>query len=200
MHLPYVIKGLGVAFIALITSTHGHSQPVDTRTDLHCGKGLYTGFIHASYTYNAPLHKFTNLTKSFFDNKWYAGAPADSTTGINNVPGATRAGENSGSRYNETLLVYVARPEELIITHRGSPWTYHTAQQPPLYFSGYVQTMRFESICEGKATYIDAIAYMCFKDPTVAYDIWATYHTVVIAEGLAVTAGATVLPGDCPRA
>jgi hypothetical protein len=58
--------------------------------------------------------------------------------------------------------------------------------------------MRFESICGGKATYIDIITHTCSNHQTLAYSGWYTFHESVFP-GLAATLGATIMAGDCPR-
>ena len=127
------------------------------------------------------------------------GAAASKTTGTDNVPGATRSGDIGGSTYNETLTMYLAHPDILTYTIHGRPWTYAAANFGPVHFVEYAETMRFESICGGKATYIDLITYTCSDDQTLAYNAWYMFHMGTF-EGLSVMLGATVLAGDCPSA
>ncbi|KAJ6570528.1 hypothetical protein DFH09DRAFT_1362658 [Mycena vulgaris] len=198
MHFTPLSKTLCVALLCLIFPARGHEShyPV-VRNDLHCPKGLYTGFVQNSYTYNRPLHKFTNITGSFFDPSWY-GAPATNTTGIDNVPGATRSGSFGGSTFHETLTMYFAGPDVLMSTVHGKPWINVAPNQTPLQFGDYVETIRFQSICGGKATYIDVISYLCSDDQTAAYNLTYTDHMVYF-ETLAANIGATVLAGDCRK-
>ncbi|KAJ6534595.1 hypothetical protein DFH09DRAFT_1180112 [Mycena vulgaris] len=204
MHLP-LTHALRIAVLGLVSIAHAHTSP-PSPNDLHCPKGSYPGFVHNSYTYAAPVHKFTDITRSFFDDAWYAGAAAPNNTGTDNVPGATRAGDFGGA-FNETLTAYSLHPDAFSFTLHGAPWTY-TAPAPqasnlkrpgPLHFAGYAETLRFESICDGRATYIDAITYLCADDKAAAYDLWYNLHLAVFPP-LAARVGAKVLAGDCPGA
>ncbi|KAJ6570534.1 hypothetical protein DFH09DRAFT_1313131 [Mycena vulgaris] len=89
-------------------------------TNLRCPKGSYPNFVHNSYTYNTPLAKFTNITKSFFDIAWYGSA--SKMTGTDNVPGATCGGNSTGSWYTDTLAAYLAHPDVLEYTIHGDPF------------------------------------------------------------------------------
>ncbi|KAJ7805387.1 hypothetical protein B0H14DRAFT_3771634 [Mycena olivaceomarginata] len=129
---------LSVALLCFSLSAHAASHY--TPNDIHCPPESHPTFVHNSYTYNAPVDKFTNLTKSFFELKWYAGA---------------------------------------------------------IHVTAYAETMRFEGICSGKATYIDVITYLCSNDSIAVYDATYTAHMVSF-QGLATSVGATVMAGDCP--
>ncbi|KAJ7816091.1 hypothetical protein B0H14DRAFT_2845416 [Mycena olivaceomarginata] len=145
------------------------------------------------YTYNAPVDKFTNLTKSFFELKWYAGAIVSNTTGTDNVPGATRSGPLGGTAvFNETLTMYSMHPDEFTFSFHGAPYVFGGQ-----HVTAYAETMRFEGICSGKATYIDVITYLCSNDSIAVYDATYTAHMVSF-QGLATSVGATVMAGDCP--
>ncbi|KAJ7210516.1 hypothetical protein GGX14DRAFT_363277 [Mycena pura] len=161
------------------------------------GKGSpwQVGFIHNSYTYNGPLQKFTNLTESFFDISWYVSVASFATTGTDNVPGATRSGLFAGGIFNESLTAYLHNSETLEYTYLGMP---STSTQPPLKYHSYAETFRFESICNGRATYIDVITYSCIDNQVVAYNSWYTLHTTSF-QAMAASLGATVMAGDCPR-
>ncbi|KAJ7464583.1 hypothetical protein FB451DRAFT_1403253 [Mycena latifolia] len=106
------------------------------------------------------LKNFTDITGSFFATAWYGGVAVSKTTGTDNVPGATRGGTVGGGTVNETLTTYFVHPDALPYTYHGRPWTYSAPNQRPLHFAGYAETIRFESICGGKATYIDFISYL----------------------------------------
>ncbi|KAJ7307012.1 hypothetical protein DFH08DRAFT_824281 [Mycena albidolilacea] len=164
--------------------------------DIHCPADLHISFVHNSYTYAAPLAQFTNLTKSFFDLSWYNNAVVTNTTGTYNVPGATRSGAFAGAIYNETLTMYSKRADALTLSYYGQPLTTVPKTGPPLKFGHYVETLRFESICGGTATYIDALTYTCSDNPVAVYDAWYTDHMAGFP-GLAAKVGAPVLAGDC---
>ncbi|KAJ7682540.1 hypothetical protein DFH06DRAFT_1389286 [Mycena polygramma] len=166
--------------------------------DLHCPEGFESSFVHNSYTYNGPFHTFTNLTSSFFDIVWTGGVPANSTTGVDNVPGATRSAAWFGGTFNETLTMYHLDEELYIWTYHGAAFTYAPGGRAPIHLSAYAETTRFESICSGKATYIDIITYLCSDDPVGAYSLLYTLHMVTFQD-LAQSANASVLAGDCQR-
>lgn len=73
MHFALLLKTLSVVLLGLASAARSHelSHHPSVQNDLHCTKGMHAGFIHNSYTYNAPLHEFTNITGSFFDAAWY---------------------------------------------------------------------------------------------------------------------------------
>jgi hypothetical protein len=121
------------------------------------------------------------------------------TTGTDNVPGATRSGPLVGNNvFNETLTMYSAHPDALMYTYHGKAVTYPAPNGSPVYFHGYAETMRLDSICDGKGTYIDLITWVCADEQIAAYNIWYTAHASSF-EGMAAGLGATVLAGDCPR-
>jgi hypothetical protein len=68
MHL----KTLSFALLSLISAGQAHesSQYRYVPNDLQCKEGFLPTFVHNSYTYIAPLHKFTNITGSFFNIAW----------------------------------------------------------------------------------------------------------------------------------
>ncbi|KAJ7711453.1 hypothetical protein B0H16DRAFT_1745192 [Mycena metata] len=98
-------------------------------------------------------------------------------TGTDNVPGATRFGpvDKHNSKFTYAL-----------------PGFHHS----PAHIDAYAETMRFESICAGRATYIDLLTYICSNDTATAYKVWYTAHMFVFP-ALAADLGATVLAGDC---
>ncbi|KAJ7698974.1 hypothetical protein B0H17DRAFT_1129519 [Mycena rosella] len=198
MHFVLHAKPLGIALLSFIStasavaSAHDSSHSPVVHSDLHCPTGSSTSFVHNSYTYNAPVHKFTHIAGSFFNITWYGGAIVSSTTGTDKIPGATRSG-NLGGTFDETLTAYDTRPDALIFTYHGQ----YTLNQQPRNPMRYTETTRFESICGGKATYIDIITYVCSDDQIAAYNVWYTLHMSAF-QGLAATLGATVLAGDCP--
>ncbi|KAJ7108861.1 hypothetical protein C8R43DRAFT_1139915 [Mycena crocata] len=192
MHLaPF----LTVAALCLVLSlAHEHHS---TRNDIHCPEGSQTTFLHNSYTYIAPLHKFTNITSSFFDILWYGNSPTNSTEGTDNTPGAVRVGLfGTGGTWRETLKAYTSQPDVLEYTYHGIPTTWGSVNT--VEFGPYAETMRLESICGGRATFIDLITYICSPDQTKAYDLWYVLHMATF-QGLATQVGATVMAGDCPR-
>jgi hypothetical protein len=93
--------------------------------------------------------------------------------------------------------MYSMYPDALIYSYHGQPITYALPNVPPAHFYGYAETMRFESICGGKATYIDLLSYMCSNDQVAAYNLWYLDHMSTF-EGMAANLGATVLAGDYP--
>ncbi|KAJ7816081.1 hypothetical protein B0H14DRAFT_3475601 [Mycena olivaceomarginata] len=182
---------LSVALLCFSLSAHAASHY--TPNDMHCPAESHPTFVHNSYTYNAPVDKFTNLTKSFFELKWYAGAIVSNTTGTDNVPGATRSGPLGGTAvFNETLTMYSMHPDEFTFSFHGAPYVFGGQN-----VTAYAETMRFEGICSGKATYIDVITYLCSNDSIAVYDATYTAHMVSF-QGLATSVGATVMARDCP--
>ncbi|KAF8216918.1 hypothetical protein K438DRAFT_1953805 [Mycena galopus ATCC 62051] len=193
-----VCRTLGVALLALSFADRVQGSN-DVSNDIACPADSSAGFVHNSYTYIAPLSKFTNITESFFDLSWYAGTIVTNTTGTDNVPGATRSGPFAGATaYNETLTMYHRRSDGLMYSFHGKGLTYSPPNQRPYRFDGYAETMRLESICDGSATYIDLITYLCSNDSTAAYDLWYTIHMSTF-QTMAAKIGAPVLAGDCPR-
>ncbi|KAJ7312518.1 hypothetical protein DFH08DRAFT_1044633 [Mycena albidolilacea] len=164
--------------------------------DIHCPADLNISFVHNSYTYAAPLAQFTNLTESFFDQSWYDNTVITTTTGTYNVPGATRTGPFAGAIYNETLTMYSKHADALTMSYYGQPFTTVPTAGTPLKFGHYLETLRFESICGGTATYMDVLTYTCSDNPVAVYDVWYTIHMASFA-GLAAKVGAPVLAGDC---
>ncbi|KAJ7742888.1 hypothetical protein B0H16DRAFT_1890187 [Mycena metata] len=194
MHYPsFFLKALS----SLVLTASVHAQHTERGNDLHCPEGFDVGFVHDSYTFNAPVHKFTDPTKSFFDISWY-GITLTNTTGTDNVPGATRSGSLDGGYFHETLTAYSVHPSALEYTVRGDPYTYAppNSTAAPLAFAGYVETTRIESICSGRATYIDLISYICSADQVAGYDFAHKLHQGVFP-ALAEPVGATVMAGDC---
>ncbi|KAJ7200419.1 hypothetical protein GGX14DRAFT_372219 [Mycena pura] len=191
---------LAIAVLVFISAAGAHesSHHSYTSSDLRCPQGSHPGFVHNSYTYLAPLEKFTNITGSFFDIAWYGGCTAVIKIGTDNVPGATRGGPCDGGVFNETLTACIVHPDALEYTWRGKPSTYLLPNFPPVHF-GYAETLRFESICGGKATYIDLITHWCTDDQSGAYNTWYTIHMETF-QALAARIAAPVLAGDCPCA
>jgi len=196
MFSTFLSKPLGVALLGLIFTTRVYGSSY-VPSDITCPKGSHASFIHQSYTYLAPLCEFTNITKSFFNDVWYAGAVVTGTTGTDNVPGATRAGPFGGDTFNETLIAYASQSDSLQFSYQGKGFTYTPPTGPAVVLGRYTETNRFLSICGGKATYIDILTYTCSANQIATYDFWYTTHDAVFPP-LAVTVGAPVLAGDCP--
>ncbi|KAF7370291.1 hypothetical protein MSAN_00660400 [Mycena sanguinolenta] len=192
-------RALAIAFIGLTltNSVQGSNHPISN--DIVCPANSHVSFVHNSYTYNAPLHNFTDITGSFFNISWYGGTVVSSTTGTDNVPGATRSGPFAGGIYNETLTAIEKRPDALLFSYHGKGFTFTPGPSyPALRWDGYTETMRFESICGGKATYIDVLTYTCSNNQRLTYTAWSILHTSSF-DGLAQSFGATILAGDCPQ-
>ncbi|KAJ7870519.1 hypothetical protein B0H13DRAFT_2061679, partial [Mycena leptocephala] len=159
------------------------------RDDLRCPRGYSPSFLHNTYTYYG---------RSFFHIEWYGNITVTKTAGTDNVPGATRAGTFGGSPFNETLTMYLGRPDAMSYTIHGNlPLTIAQPKRRPLHVVSYAETKRFESICSGEATYIDLITYLCSDDQTAAYGLFYNVHMTTL-QNLASTIGTTVLAGDCP--
>ncbi|KAJ7271209.1 hypothetical protein C8J57DRAFT_1468328 [Mycena rebaudengoi] len=193
MHLS---STLSLAFLSLVPSLHAlntSTHPV-VSDDIECPSGYSPTFVHNTYTYNGALKEFTDIAGSFFHVQWYSSSVTNfNTTGTVNVPGATRAGLFGGTPFNETLTTYDTRPDALLFTIHGNL---------PLALGafnivGSAETKRFQSICSGKATYIDVLTYLCSDDQTAAYDLFYNIHTTAF-QNLAGIIGTTVLAGDCP--
>lgn len=93
---------------------------------------------------------------------------------------------------HETLTAFTAHPDELEYTYLGKPIAGDGVD-----YEGYVETLRFMSICGGTATYIDAIAYVCSRHRITGYSVWyqARVNTFPV---LAADLGAPTFTGDCP--
>ncbi|KAJ7312399.1 hypothetical protein DFH08DRAFT_973477 [Mycena albidolilacea] len=145
--MPFFLlaRVLSVAILLLSNRAHGHVMG----NDIQCPAGSHASFVHNSYTYNAPLHKFTNITKSWFNIQC-------NTTGTDGVPGTTRSGVFGGAPFNETLTMY-DRPHlgAFAYSFHGDALTYSPPNKSAVHFDGYAETMRLEGICNGRATYID---------------------------------------------
>ncbi|KAF7330593.1 hypothetical protein MSAN_02459500 [Mycena sanguinolenta] len=197
MFPTFTRSGLAIAFIGLTSANNvqGFNHPISN--DIECAADSYVSFIHNSYTYNAPLHKFTDIAGSFFNVSWYGGTAVTSTTGTDNVPGATRSGPFVGTIFNETLTAFEKGSDVLLFSYHGKGFTFiPEPTYPALRWDGYSETLRFQSICSGKATHIDLITYTCSDNQPLTYTVWSTAHTSSF-DGLAQTLGATILAGDC---
>ncbi|KAJ7828206.1 hypothetical protein B0H14DRAFT_2516637 [Mycena olivaceomarginata] len=190
---------LAVALLGSLLPSRVHGSVHYTPNDIHCPEDLHVSFVHNSYSYYVDLVQFTNITDSFFDQSWYAGTLTSNTTGTDNVPGATRSGPFGGATYNETLTMYSKHSDAFSLSYHGKAFTLTPSNGPALTFGPYTETIRFESICGGRATFIDVLTYTCSDNPIAIYDAWYTIHMSSF-EGLAAKIGAPVLAGDCPRA
>ncbi|KAJ6481275.1 hypothetical protein C8R47DRAFT_1197822 [Mycena vitilis] len=190
MRFPLLSSALSVA---LLCSFSAHAGGPDVQDDIHCNQDSHVGFVHNSYTFNAPLHTFTDVTRSFFNVEWYDGIVVTNTTGADNVPGATRSGPFGGTTYNETLTMYSMHSDAFIFSLVGQGFTTASVR-----LDSYAETMRFESICGGTATYIDIISYLCSDDQAAAYNLIYGLHMSTFP-GVFAGMGATVMAGDCPQ-
>ncbi|KAJ7289162.1 hypothetical protein C8J57DRAFT_1164966 [Mycena rebaudengoi] len=200
MHLAKAFTAAAaLLFFTATAYAHGSTPPGG---DVSCPKGSQHTFVQNSYRYDGHLQKFTNITGSFFDESWYAGTVITSTTGTDNVPGATRAGVFGDSSFNETLAMFDAPSGALRFTYAGpgpKPVTYTPPGEKSITFYYFAETHRYESICGGKATYIDVITYACSNRPRAAYDFWYRLHDTAFG-AISAKVGAKVFTGDCPRA
>ncbi|KAK7012810.1 hypothetical protein R3P38DRAFT_1556832 [Favolaschia claudopus] len=197
MIFPLAMLSVLVAYIA-----RGAELEPYVPHDLSCPPGSVSGFVQNNFAYVAPLRNFTNITHSFFDIVWYFGSVVTNTTGRDNVPGATRFGHGAGGTFNETLIMYFNNPDAYVFALHGQPATFPMSHSPQATkLDGYVETMRFLSICGGKATYIDVITYYCHdsdeQQQIAAYDLLYTAHTLTF-EKMAAGLGAPVFAGVCP--
>ncbi|KAJ7333325.1 hypothetical protein DFH08DRAFT_785680, partial [Mycena albidolilacea] len=193
-----ILQSLHVALLGLTFATPVHGSMDYVPNDIHCPKNSHAGFVHNTYTYIAPLHDFTNLVGSFFNISWYDGIVVTNTTGADNVPGASRSGPFNGVTYNETLTMFTERSDAVTFSFIGKGFSYtRSPKGPTVTLDGYTESMRFESICGGKATYIDVLTRVCSDNQIEAYDLWYTLHMTTF-QGMAVNLGAPVLAGDCP--
>ncbi|KAJ7650921.1 hypothetical protein FB45DRAFT_859578 [Roridomyces roridus] len=197
----FFFKFLFAAIVSLSTTNFPASAqvpPVLKHNDIHCPAGYQVSFVHNDYTYLGDFQAFTNITGSFYDILWTGGVPATSTTGTDNVPGATRAGPWFGGVFNETLTYYHLDDELYIWTYHGATFTYAPNGTAILTMAAYAETTRFESICSGAGVYIDIHTYICSDNPPLAYDLLYSLHMVTFQQ-LALNASALVLAGDCPN-
>ncbi|KAJ7289155.1 hypothetical protein C8J57DRAFT_1627653 [Mycena rebaudengoi] len=189
------------ALLFFVTTAHAYSS-IPLGGDASCPKGFQPTFVQNSYRYDGHLQKFTNITGSFFDAFWNAGTVVTSTTGTDNVPGATRAASLGDASFNETLTMFDAPPGALRFTYIGpgpKPIAYTPPGEKSIRFDYWAETQRFESICGGEATYIDVITYLCSDPPRAAYDLWYRFHDLTF-NAISAEVGAKVFTGDCPRA
>ncbi|KAF7352045.1 hypothetical protein MVEN_01167000 [Mycena venus] len=188
----------------LLTSTDAHNIPLN---DIQCPKGSHHGFVQNSYQFYGPLRKFTDITGSFFDISWLAGGEILSTTGTNNIPGATRVGPfdplSKDPLFNETLTVYDVGPGTLRFTFTGpgAPLTYHSRTGEVITFHYYAETQHYESICGGTATYLHATTHICSDNPALAYDLFCRLHqgTFHGYDALPARVKEKTFTGDCPQ-
>ncbi|KAJ7289156.1 hypothetical protein C8J57DRAFT_1046480 [Mycena rebaudengoi] len=199
MHLAKAFTAAAALFF-FATTAHAHGS-ILSGGDVSCPKGFQPTFLQNSYRYDGHLQKFTNITGSFFELSWYAGTVITSTTGTDNVPGATRAGVFGDAPFNETLTMFDAPPGALRFTYAGpgKPVTYTPPGEKSIRFDYWSETHRYESICGGEATYIDVITYLCSNLPRAAYDVWYRFHAATF-DAMAAKVGAKIFTGDCPRA
>ncbi|KAJ6585929.1 hypothetical protein B0H19DRAFT_925394 [Mycena capillaripes] len=201
MHLSSTLGLVSFALLSLTSSATAEPGSLgiqDVSDDIKCPKGYSPTFLHNAYTYNGALKQFTDITGSFFNNQWYANATVVNTTGTDNVPGATRAGLFGVTPFNETLTTYLKHPDGILFTLHGNlPLVFERPGKRPLNIVRSSETKRFQSICGGKATYIDLITYQCSDDQAAAYDLFYNVHNTVF-QNLAATIGTTLLAGDCP--
>ncbi|KAF7335146.1 hypothetical protein MVEN_02265700 [Mycena venus] len=192
-------RALGVALLTLLIGNrvHGAELTPYVPNDIACPPNSFPSFTHNSYAYIAPLHKFNNLTKSFFNIEWYGGIPVTNTTGTDNVPGATRTGPFGGATYNETLTFYRKRSDLFTWSYIGKGLTFTLPPYPTITSYGYAETFLFQSICNGQATYIEVLTFSCSNNQVNNYNLWYTFHNEVFP-AMASSLGAPVLAGDCP--
>ncbi|KAJ7194487.1 hypothetical protein B0H12DRAFT_1065102 [Mycena haematopus] len=191
-------RALGVAFFGLIVSNRANGSKDYIPNDVHCPEPYSITFLHNSYAYIAPLDKFKKIVGSFYDASWYGGDAVNVTTGTENVPGSTRSGPVAGTIYKETLTRWTEESDSLIFSFTGDPFKIIHPNRPAATFHAYAETTRFQSICDGTATYIDSITHICTNNPIVVYNAWYILHRNSFT-GMADRIGARVLPGDCPR-
>ncbi|KAJ6600351.1 hypothetical protein DFH09DRAFT_1302834 [Mycena vulgaris] len=200
MHLTIFINNLGIILLLLNIISHIHASPLHhiPPDHLRCPKGYSISFLYDSYTYHGRLDKFTAITKSFFHIQWYGNATVDRTTGTDNVPGATRSGQFGISRYKETLTAYSAHSDALVYSIHGDlPLSIQVPNQHDLlHVATYAERKRFESICGGRATFLEFITYLCSDDPRTADRTFRNVHTATV-QGLASRIGTTILSRDC---
>ncbi|KAJ7464581.1 hypothetical protein FB451DRAFT_441584 [Mycena latifolia] len=199
MAFTLLAKILGIALLSLTvsaTQAHKSDHPL-VRNDIICPKGSYTSFVRNNYAYNAPLDKFTDITKSFFNLTWYVSRCDHHENDRHRQRPWRDSLGRFGRRIHRNTDGVPQTPGCARVQLPWEPYTYAPPNQKPLHFPGYAETIRFESICGGTATYFDAIAYVCSDDQMAAYDTWYTLHMVAFP-GLATEVGAKVLAGDCP--
>ncbi|KAK6983981.1 hypothetical protein R3P38DRAFT_2576943 [Favolaschia claudopus] len=194
--LPLILFLASIPALVLGDAVGGYSPYISS--DIHCVKDAHPSFISNSYKYYAPVHKFTNLTKSFFDVSWYAGTIVSNTTGIDNVPGATRAGDYSGYHFNETLTMYISNSDGLVYAYRGKEFKVagQGVNLSSVTLHSYAEVLHFESICGGQATLIETRTYACSDNPIAEYDSWTVLHDLTFT-ALAGRLKAPVFTGDC---
>ncbi|KAJ7656442.1 hypothetical protein DFH06DRAFT_1473657 [Mycena polygramma] len=94
--------------------------------------------------------------------------------------------------------MYSMHSDALAYTYHGEPFNYAPRNGPHLYFARYIETIRFESICGGKATYIAVLAYLCSDDQVRAYSFWDALPDQATFDRLGESLGGTIRAGDCP--
>nr|GAT56994.1 predicted protein [Mycena chlorophos] len=190
-----------IVFVLLLAASTVAADERYHNLDVECPHADQRSFLHNSFAYNAPLQVFTNVVGSFFNDSWYADSVINETKGKDNVPGAMRSGPSDPEGtaiYNETLLEYIYHPDSMLqYSFSGAATSFAAGPSvKATHFHGYAEMMRLQSVCGGKATYIDLITWLCSDDQAAAYDIWNSAHLVSFS-GIAGSVGATVMPGDC---
>ncbi|CAK5267242.1 unnamed protein product [Mycena citricolor] len=172
-----------------------------------CSAGLSAGFVHNEFAYVAPLSRFTDLAGSFFHGEWFGGNDTTftHTSGTDNVPGATRSGVFASddphlryaANFTETLTHYAFRPGSFLHMSFRAVVSIGSLDAGTLHQDTYSETVRFESVCAGHATYITFLARTCAQSQSGAYDFAYGTH-LAAALGLKATVGAAIMSGDCP--
>ncbi|KAJ6534613.1 hypothetical protein DFH09DRAFT_1091941 [Mycena vulgaris] len=149
---------VGILWSTSIPRPYVHHPPNNSIVwdDLHRSDGFLPTCLQNSYTYDGPLHKLTDITKSFFNITWYPCTPSGThfqgdaavsrTTGTDNVPGATRGGAFDGGPFNETLTMYLARPDAVSYTIHGERWDYAPPNLRPLHLANYAETKTIQRL------------------------------------------------------
>jgi hypothetical protein len=65
---PSVNSFLALLCVFATTGVFSHQLHDD---DPHCAPGMHAVFVQNAAQFDAPLHKFTKITESFFDDSWY---------------------------------------------------------------------------------------------------------------------------------
>jgi hypothetical protein len=94
--------------------------------------------------------------------------------------------------------MYSRHKDSQVFAYHGSATTFKLPNGPLLRFRNYAETMSIWSICDGRATYIEFLTWLCTDSHVLAYAVLNAAHTAAV-EGMAAKFGAMVLPGDCPR-
>lgn len=127
----------------------------------------------------------------------------ESTTGHNNVPGATRSFDYFGGNFVERLHYYSSNHKALEMSWRmnGTEFITNAPVKPngTLIIGGYTEALRVTSICGGLGSQVEFTGRYCSDDLKPAFDIFRGVHGAGV-KNVTTELGAKEIDGtfDCP--